>query len=106
MRLRFLDTDLKAFQVDLTQRPLSHVTVGEVAVGLLIVAGIVLDGRRTALMHLHAVRDIRSNAAGKERILGIILKVTSAQWRTVDIHSRRQPQMGAEHLHLTPYQIA
>ena len=84
---RFLDGDLEVLEVDLAEGTLADAGIVLVAVGLLVVDGVVLDG------HAHVVAldtvDIGgSHLTREDRILGEILEVTAAERVAVDVHTR------------------
>ena len=68
MRLGTLDADLKALQINFPKRTFTDVAVRKITICFLVVAGEMLDRRRTALMCLYAERHRRRNASGKQRI--------------------------------------
>ena len=97
-----LHGDLEVLQVDLAEGALADAGVVLVAVRLLVVGGVVLDGSA------HAVAldppDIgRSHLAGEERILGEILEVTSAQRVAVDVHARGEEDVHAIFKHFVTH---
>ncbi|CCX37991.1 unknown [Clostridium sp. CAG:1013] len=106
MGLCLLHSDLEAFQVNVPQGPLANDTVGEHPVGLLVVAGVMLDGDAPARMGLDSLSDRSSDLSADEGILGIILEVAAAQRQTVDIQSRSQPQMNPKTLHFFTNHVA
>ena len=106
MRLGTLDADLKALQINFPKRTFTDVAVRKITICFLVVAGEMLDRRRTALMCLYAERHRRRNASGKQRILRVVFKIPSAKRGAENIHGRCQPDMGAKLLHLLADQIA
>ena len=92
-----LDADLKGLQVEFTHRLLGG-PGGEhlPAARLLIVEGKVLDVGIHAVVR-RALGGLRSDAAGQEAVLGVILKVTARKGSAVDIHGRGVP---AGHVHV------
>ena len=100
MGLGLLHGDLEPFQVYIPQGPLPHNAVGEHPVGLLVVAGVVLDGDAPAGMCLDALGDGGSDLAADKGVFRIVLEIPAAQGQAVDIQSGGQPQVDAETLHL------
>ena len=91
--LAFLDGNLEVLEVDLAQGPLADAGVVLVAVGLLVVGSVVLDGGADVVF-LDAADVGGSHLAGEERVFGEILEVSAAQRVAVDVHAR-----GEEHVH-------
>ena len=57
-------------------------------------------------MRLYALGDSGRHEAGKERVLGIILKIAAAADVAVDVQRRGQPEVDVEALHLIPHDVA
>ena len=94
-----LHADLEGLEVDFPQRPLGQAGVALPAVGLLVVAGEVLQGRG----HAHALDAPDhgcSQLARQQRILGVILEVAAAQGAAVDVDGGGQPHAEAVLTHL------
>ena len=89
-----LHGDLEILQVDLAEGALADAGVVLVAVGLLVVRRVVLDGSAHPV-GLDASDVGRGHLAGEERILGEILEVTSAQRVAVDVHTRGEEDVHA-----------
>ena len=106
MRLAFLYGDFKALEIDLPHGPFADPAVGVITIRLLIVSGKMLDGGAAAGVFLHAPGDGGGKAARDQRVLGEILKVSTAADIPVDVQRRGQPQMYAEALHLVAHDIA
>ena len=105
-RLCIFDCDFKAFQIDLTQCTLGQNGIGAHTVILLIVACEVFDRGSAARYLLYTERHSSRHHTGKQRILGIIFKVSSAERISVDVHARCQPQCYVEQLHLMADHLA
>ena len=84
--ISLLHGNLEALEVDFAQSTLADHFVDEGAVGLLRVDGEVLDAGADTLA-LNATNVGSSNLACYQRILGIVLEITSAKGRTMDVHA-------------------
>ena len=71
-----LNRDLEALQVNFTQSPLGNHSLHAVTVGLLIIAGKMLDGSGH-IVFVHAPKLRRRHLAGQQRILGEVLEVSA-----------------------------
>ena len=105
VRLGFAHTDSEAPQINLSHRPLAHLTVARVAVRLLIVDTEVLDRRTASRMLLHAVRDGGREPPAHQRILRVVLEIPPAEDMPVNVERGRQPELNTETLHLIPDDI-
>ena len=59
-----------------------------------------LDRDAHAALRLYAPRHSGGHLAGKDRVLGVILKISAAQRVPMNVHSRRQPYGDADLKHL------
>ena len=85
----FLDGGLKGWQVNLTQGAVAHDHVDLMAVFLVVVKAEVLDaGCRSGALQTLDVGHY--HARSQQGILAHVLKVTSVQRITVDVHARTQ----------------
>ena len=99
-RLCIFGCDFKTFQIDLTQCTLGQDGIGAHTVILLIVACEVFDRGSAARYLLYTECHGSRHHTGKQRILGIVFKVSSAERISVDVHTRCQPQCYVEQFHL------
>ena len=83
-RFSFLDRDLEALEIDLTERSLGYDRIHEAAVRLSVIGTEMLDRRGHAVL-LEALDLGRSDTSGYQRILGEILEVSAVQRMSVDI---------------------
>ena len=104
-RLGLFDSNLKAFQVDLTERSLTHMVVGEHPVVFQVIGCEMLDRGAALAVFLYAEGHGSGAFSGNQRILGIILKVSSAERIPVNVQSRRQPEIHMELLHFFSYHV-
>ena len=81
------DRDFERAQVDLAQRPLIDVRADEVAVCFLIVGSEMLQASADAF-GLKSLNHRAGEATGEQRILRVVLEVSSAQRAALDIDSR------------------
>ena len=88
-----LHGDLEVLQVDLAEGALADAGVVLVAVRLLVVGHVVLDGGAHPI-GLDTAHVGGGHLAGEDRILGEVLEVTAAQRVAVDVHAR-----GEENVH-------
>ena len=89
-RMSLLHNDLELLQIDLTDGTLGSAGIGILAVGFLVVEGKMLYGCRN-MCALNSFYHPGSLLSGKERVLGIVLKVAPAQGTAMDVHGRSQP---------------
>ena len=82
-----LDGDFEVLEVDLAEGTLADAGIVLVAVGLLVVDGVVLDGD-THVVALYTIDIGSSHLTGEDRILGEVLEVTAAERVTMDVHTR------------------
>ena len=101
-RLRFLDGDLKSFQVDLPESPLRHDGVVHKTVGLLVVCSIMLEGGAHTVA-LDPVYHGCGYLAAKERVFRIVFEVPSAQRVAVDVDSRCEQHIDSVFLGLASH---
>ena len=92
--------DLEGAQVEVAQGSGADPAVGVEAVGLLVVAGQVLDGHSPPRVGLDPVGDGGGDASGQQRVLGEVLEVASAQDGAVQVEGGGEPEVDAEALHL------
>ena len=76
-------------EIDLVQSPLIGHGTDAVSLVLLVVEGKMLDGSHHPVL-LDAPDVVESDLGGEIRILSVVLEITSAQGRTVDVHSRAE----------------
>ena len=91
--------NLESFQVDFAEGTLRHHLVDTHAVGLLRVAGEVLDGG-THPLTLNASHVGGGNLARHYRVFGIVFEVTPAERRAVDVHAWGEQHVAAVLQHL------
>ena len=106
MGLRFPHADLKAPEIDLAHGALADDAVVVIAVKLLVVRGIVLDGGPPPGMGLDAPGDGRGEGAAQERILREVFKVPAAADAPVDVQRGREPEIHIHPLHLVPDDVS
>ena len=97
--LRLPHGNLESLEVEFPKRTLSHHIVHPLTVGLLRICSIMLDGSAHAIA-LHASHIGSSYLTGNQRVLGVVLEVTAAEWRTVQVHTRCQQHIHAIFQHL------
>ena len=91
--------DLKLFQINLTECSLGYSGIRILTVCLLII-GCKMLHTCSDMLRLDASYHSCPCLSCKVRIFRIILKITSTQWVSLNIHSRSKPQMYMEQLHL------
>ena len=98
-RLTLLDGNLKALKINLAKSTLRDVSIVIHAVCLLVIGGKVLDaGTNVILLNTGDIG--RSCLTSYNRILRVILEVTSAQRVTHNVEGRSQQHVGTILLHL------
>ena len=98
-RIRLLDGDLEAFEIELPEGALRYAGIVAHAVGLLIVDREVLD-RGAHAVALHAAHVCGGYLARYERIFRVVLEVAAAQRVAVQVQGRCQQHVGAVFEHL------
>ena len=104
-RLRGSTDDLKAGQVDLAHRALVHDGIRRHAAQFLGVDGEVL-GARSGTRGLDSFDEAGGHAPGKDRVLGKVLKVASAQRRALDVEAGTEQDVHAKAAGLHPQRLA
>ena len=94
-----LDGVLKGFEVVFAQALLGQPLVGAVAAGIRLVGSDVLDIGDDALF-FGAQDVVGAGDAGKQRVFGVILKVSAAEGRTVQVCARPVPAVDAQRVAL------
>ena len=88
--LCFFYNDLETFQIDLAKCTLGNTGIAVLSVGLFVICCKMLH-RSCNVLGLDTFYHSCAHLSGNQRILGIVLEVSSAKWVSVDIHSRGKP---------------
>ena len=100
--MRLLYGNLKVLEVDFTKCSLANASIILIAVGFLIVPGIMLHGHANSLA-LDAIDVGGAHFSGKQRILRKIFEVPAAKRVSMNVHARSKKDINPILQHLVAH---